>query len=256
VHPSEQLFQAIGMLEKDSCVLEVGCGTSCLSRDLYSYYKGAITIVAADVSVVCIRENKVRDHALITASQGRFSYRVFNILEPSEQVENANDVILDKGCLDTFLFRSGYNERENLVRRMLENVYRGLKDGGRFIVMTPRSRVTLLRDYRGFSSVKQIVLNQASSQVELAELDGNKHDRETTECYMFVCQKDPSFDPGKDSPFRGSHDVSLEPDEDVCPRCGTSFLDFHGGADMRGRGSKSWSRRWRAHCLHCKGNAT
>ena len=256
VCPSEALLeQVVVELQKESSVLEIGCGTSCLSRDLYCYYKGSLTVVATDVSAICIRQNQQRHHALMDASQGRLSYQILNVLESNKSFENKSDVILDKGCLDTLLFRSGRQVREHLVHTLLNNVHKWLKDGGKYMVMTPRSRIQLLRDYKGFSSVKRVVLDESSSKVMLADLDGDTS-KSKTECYIYVCLKDSSYTPGEGAAFRDSYGVSLEVDEQTCPRCGMSFLEFRSGEDFSARGSKQWARRWRGHRIHCKGPNT
>lgn len=257
LQPSDALIeQAMGgrQLHDDSYVLEIGCGTSCLARDLYCYYKGAIVVVATDVSAVCIKENHQRDRAIIAASQERFSYQVLNVLEPNESLENKFDVILDKGCLDTFIFRSGHQERERLVHSLLDNVHKWLKDEGKYVVMTPRGKVKLLRDYKGFSTVKRLSLYKSSRHVVIADLERGSSWRSNECCYVYSGRKDSSFIPeGRGEDFKDSYDVSLEVDEDTCPNCGVSFVDFRCGEDMSGRGCKTWARRWRGHRVHCKG---
>jgi len=256
VQPSNALCQAIhdatNTQQENPHLLEIGCGTSNLSRDLYCYYQGAVTVVATDVSAVCIQEHQIRHEALIAASQGRFAFQVLNVLESNPQMENMNNLVLDKGCLDTLLFRSGHENRESLVHTLLDNVYKWLKDGGRYIVITPRSRITLLRDYKGFSSVKRLGLDTTcSSQIVLGDLEcGDKNKNTTNECYMYVCHKDPSFVPGAESTaFRDSY--GLASNEETCPRCSVTFSNFCSGKDSSG--SKQCARRWRGHCLHCKG---
>lgn len=243
VYPSEAVLEAIGVKD-DSCVLEIGCGTSCLSRDLYCYMKGAVKVVATDVSAVCIRDNQERDRSVIAASRGQFTYQVANTLEPNSSFDNQNDVILDKGCLDTFLFRSEHQEREHLVETLLDNVHRWLRDGGIYVVLTPRSRVRLLRDYKGFISVRRTVLSESpGSHVTIADLKSDKDDKPKSECYVYVCRKDPSYVPGQGEAFRDSYGLSIESDEDSCPACGVTFLEFRGSEDMNGRASKQWARR-------------
>lgn len=263
VKPSDALSALIeqalggGLLFEGAHVLEIGCGTSCLARDVYCYFKGAIGVIATDVSAICIRENQERDHTIITASRGRFSYQVMNGLESNENLENRFDMILDKGCSDTFLFRSAIKERKRMVGTLLNNVHKWLNDGGKYIVMTPREKHNLLRDYKGFSSVKWHVLDESSSQVVIADLEPGCDQRSTSnKCYMYSCEKDSSFIPGRGKAFRDSYDVSLATDEDTCPRCGVTFVDFRSGEDPSGRGSKFWARRWRGHCRHCKGKDT
>lgn len=254
VRPSQALFHSIGgSLTNGSCVLEIGCGTSSFSRDFYCYYKGDVTVVASDVSHVCIRENQERDQTITRAGKGRLSYQVLNVLEESSDHESAYDVIFDKGCLDTFLFRGGHKEREPLVRKLLDNVHSWLKDGGKYIVMTPRSRIVLLRDYQGFSSVRRITLDQSSSQVVIGDLEDGAG---VNVCFMYLCEKKSSYVPGQTAAFRDSYGLSLESDEDTCPRCGSSFLDFRAGEDVSGKGSKYWARRWRGHRVHCKDNVS
>ena len=252
--PSVSLIEQALMLDGMSNVLEIGCGTSCLARDLYCYFKGAVTVVATDVSAVCIRSNQRRDRAMIESSKGRFEYQILNILQPNDTMKNKFDVIVDKGCLDTFLFRSSHQEREHLVCTLLDNIHKWLKDdGGKYIVITPRPKVKFLRDYRGFSSINRLALDESSSNVVLADLETCKNNNT---CFVYTCSKDSKFIPGRERPFRDSYDISFKSDEDTCSRCRVTFKEFRGGEDMSGRGSKFWARRWRGHREHCKGMDT
>jgi SAM-dependent methyltransferase len=252
----EKMLHGVHLLETSDGnrnVLEIGCGTSCLARDLYIYFKGAVSVVATDVSAVCINTNKRRDHAIVKSSKGRLDYQILNILQPNDNMKSNFDVIVDKGCLDTFLFRSGHQEREHLVCTVLNNIHKCLKDGGKYIVITPRQKVKFLRDYRGFSSIKRLALDESSSNVVLADLENC---RKSKQCFVFRCSTDSSFVPGRGNVFRDSYDTSFKSDDDACSCCKVTFKEFRCGEDMSGRGSKFWARRWSGHREHCKGMDT
>jgi SAM-dependent methyltransferase len=244
--PSEALFEAIPLHGR---VLEIGCGTSHLSRDLYCHYKESCAVVATDVSAVCIKSNQKRDEALLAMSQGRFSYQVLDALQSNPELMDSSNVILDKGCLDTFLFRSGHQVSEQLVKTLLDNVHRWLKDNGKYIVFTPRRRLKLLRDYAGFASVQRSALDE-SSNVVLGDLDG---DSGNDTVYMYVCEKDRSYTPGNGIAFRDGYDLAFRGEKHTCSSCSMTFQDFCNGEDMNGKRIKYWTRRWRGHCVHCRG---
>jgi SAM-dependent methyltransferase len=248
--PSKALFDVIPLHGR---VLEIGCGTSHLSRDLYLFGNETCTsFVATDVSAVCIQSNQKRDETLLAASKGKFSYQVLDVLEPDQKLVDSSNVILDKGCFDTFLFRSGHQVSKQLVKRLLDNIHRWLKDGGKYIVLTPRSKLKLLRDYDGFSSVKRTVMDE-SNDVVLGDLDGSGG---SDAVYMYVCDKDCSYSPGNGVAFRDKYDISLQSEDHACSSCGLSFRMFRNGEDMSGKGINYWSRRWRGHCVHCRGQVT
>jgi len=161
-------------------VLELGCGTSTLSRELFLYLlrrrrSGSsppfspsqhprhpetapidVVVVATDVSPVCIERNRVRDAALLlgdeiifenetdgppppssrsSSSSSSLRYKVLDVAAaggvPAEYRDRF-DLILDKGCLDTFLFRSKKRagRAEALSRTVLDNVRSMLKKRG------------------------------------------------------------------------------------------------------------------------------
>jgi hypothetical protein len=135
-------------------ILEIGCGTSTLIRDLKRYIETKhpmVDIVACgtDVSKVCIDVNKKRDcpsarplsatandnntnnvNVVIDEpidSRGSLWYEVLNVLDGEPSRKNW-DLIIDKGCLDTFLFRSRQRGSHNKnypesMRKLLDNLH-------------------------------------------------------------------------------------------------------------------------------------
>jgi rubredoxin len=137
-------------------LLEIGCGTSTLVRDMKIhientyYYPRIIKKVIAcgtDVSQVCIDVNQQRDGH----NSGDLWYEVLNCLEDNngnddngEQLSSLSssssllssssfhhrgnwDLIIDKGCLDTFMFRSKKQGTNRIypesVRKLLDNIH-------------------------------------------------------------------------------------------------------------------------------------
>jgi hypothetical protein len=171
-------------------ILEIGCGTSCLSRNLYDFlvqlihhdieihdgqgvcnqhWKGTkIELLATDVSDVCIDYLRQRDahHALAhhNSSFNRLhsitlKYDVLNVVESHPPFNNRFDLILDKGCIDTFLFRSRcrgstYRNYGPIIQQVLHNIQSWLRSTTSiYAVMTSRQKHKSLRDYRGFETV-------------------------------------------------------------------------------------------------------
>ena len=140
-------------------ILEIGCGTSTLSRDLKRYIERKnpmVEVVACgtDVSKVCIDVNQKRDclravrppsaiadnnnntnnvnvNTVIdkpsSDSRGSLWYEVLNVLDGEPSRKNW-DLIIDKGCLDTFVFRSRQRGSHNknypqCLRKLLDNLH-------------------------------------------------------------------------------------------------------------------------------------
>jgi hypothetical protein len=308
-------------------LLEIGCGVSTFARELYLFLnedlrlrlaEAQYSVTATDVSQVCIDQMNARDKSVIqdtiTDSRELFGYQVLDILleETSHQsspslsststTSNNNqqqqckytyyDVILDKGCLDTFLFRSEHALRQTLVQRCLDNVHRLLSFQGRYLILSPRSKIKFARDYNGFKEVQRASIGQQENII-VADLDRRRSSSSSSNgkqqaavlgsntksksapppppVYLYVCIKDDTYIPGKDEPFRNmqgnsdTHSVLADADYDSsstippCPKCGMLFLDeFVGGGieskSFQSQGIKVWHRRWKGHKMHCKGD--
>jgi len=173
-------------------ILEIGCGTSGLAREFYVYLttqhakfgEVSVHMWATDASEVCIRQNQERDAAFLQASENMcdadekhsnsFQYKVLNVTDPHPELDGQFDLILDKGCLDTFAFRSKMRGRgqphAQLVRIVLDNVQGWLQSGDRdtcdpeendssstglYLVVTPRPKLKIVRAYKGFLSYQR-----------------------------------------------------------------------------------------------------
>jgi SAM-dependent methyltransferase len=233
--PSEQLLDRIlSIISDTSCpkVLEIGCGTSQLARWLYERKRSdSSTFVVTDVSPVCIQINQSRDAAILS---DRFEYQVLNALEPADpSLCQKFDVVLDKGCLDTFLYRS--SKGSQLVPKLLGNVCNWLSDRGQYLVLTPRPRIPMLRDYPSFSSVRRVMLDDSTAT--LGDLDGG-----TTKqvVYLHVCTKRHSDIP---TTCENTTEVILQ----QCGACGMTFQEFQ-TIDTHVK----IVRRWKGHLVHCR----
>lgn len=228
-------------------VLEIGCGSSTLARDLYLLTKGRF--VATDVSQVCIDSNQRRDQSIIDDCNGNFSYSVLNVLLEDAQVPLSKfDMVLDKGCLDTFLFRSRQQVQTELVRKLLDNVHRWLDQDGKYVVLSPRSKLTQLRDFQGFTKTTRTKLN--NSNAVLGDLDGRSAEKDAV--FMYVCVKHAAYVPVSGPAFVNLANTIVGKDDTFCAGCGTSFDDFRKYEDVKGRGQPYWFRKWSSHKVHCK----
>jgi len=254
-------------LAEEVNILEIGCGNSCFSLVLWEFLvaqcelqtKKRINVTSTDVSSICVADNLERDQDRInsmytrtcsTASvdNGSFQYSVLNVLEPNDEMLGQHIGILDKGCLDTFLFRSEKRKGENyspLLRSLLDNVHSWLMNDGIYLIFSPRSKIKAVRDYRGFSSVKRKKIQ--CNHEQKGDLDGNAKENEIV--YMYACTKCNSYEIG-DEPFRNTLEVPN--DEDRCASCDLTFATFRGEEDVAEKGAKFWSRKWKGHKTHCK----
>jgi hypothetical protein len=290
LEPSITLFQQLAEhLPKDRTsrphkslrILEIGCGTSSLGRELWLYIKeerllncdisqhtscgseNNIHIWATDVSHVCIQQNRIRDAQCIEMSAGSFDYGVLNVAEPNPELCGQFDIILDKGCLDTFLFRrggSGNKPYGPLVRNVLDNIQSWLVDGcgisgvngnddgtsaaGVYIVLSPRKKLKSTRDYKGFS-------NHRRNELDLAVLNCGDLQGKLESVFLHQCRKNKAYSRSCRDAFNVEKAVFA--DCDTCRSCETTFIEFRKGERMLGRGENFWFREWKGHCTHCTG---
>jgi predicted phosphohydrolase len=163
---------------------------------------------------------------------------VWDVLEDDVDilgVEPTFDMVLDKGCLDTFLFRSERKLHEALVQRLLGRVYSLTRRY--YVVVTPRSKIKPLRDYEGFSVQERRVLRD-----DLGALQSSDSKKE--EAYLFICVKNFRYIPEQEPITEDDKELS-----GTCDQCGISYVDF-----CKSSPSGKESRRWRNHRLHCKGD--
>jgi hypothetical protein len=338
-------------------ILEIGSGTSCLARELCRYLNNnnnsnnntakpwntfcyrtttvEFHVLATDVSHVCIEQNRQRDAPFILSSTSSRSssssspsllqYQVLNVVQgggdsPAAELAGKFDVILDKGCLDTFLFRSrtrGSGPKRDyspLVRTVLDNVHTWLATGnsnehdgnsndtstpptatsgggggggggGVYLILSPRSKLKCVRDYRGFASVERHLLDL--TKLDRGDLE-NSSNRTGNDCnkntskervFLYQCHKNPRYSPttiaasprGEDnrdinarfadasySAFSRNNNnntgrilATTDSNGTTCPKCQMSLVDFF---KNKTRGNKiAWTRKFQGHIQHCKG---
>eukprot|EP00536_Pseudo-nitzschia_multiseries_P002506 jgi/Psemu1/146346/gw1.34.111.1 len=304
--PGKELLEMISdqvALSTVVSILEIGCGTSTLVRDLKWHIEERdprTTVIAcgSDVSRVCIDANRKRDCPC--PNDGTECSSNNNGNDNDNDNDNNNnagepsrrnwDVIVDKGCLDTFLFRSRQRGAQNKIypeslRIVLDKIH---GNRSRYIFVSPRSKIKAVRDYAGFASVRKYPLpGICRSQLEgkkgninISINIGSGGGAENTFSpgnesvvaspgYMFVCTKNDAYRPGISQAFscdnksnnnsnssnnsnsNNSNDATVPTDDSRCPRCPLTFRDFRKAEQMDHRGVNYWTRRWKAHGLHC-----
>ncbi|GFH45532.1 hypothetical protein CTEN210_02006 [Chaetoceros tenuissimus] len=226
-------------------ILEIGCGNSQFSLILWEYLNNKIEcneidlesvhVTATDVSSVCIDSNLQRDSERMKKfGQHSFHYKILNVLQENQSCQHKFHLVLDKGCLDTFLFRSGKNEETSILHTLLDNVHSWLKDDGKYIIFSPRQKIKALRDYNGFASVEKVKIACTG------DLDGKSSDEETI--YIHICTKNKLYQIG-DVPFRSN----MNNVPDFCSSCKISFHEFRKGEAMSGKRETYWFRTWINH---------
>jgi hypothetical protein len=248
--------------------LEIGCGVSELSRCLLQrlIQKRAETnellsyeFVATDMSEVCIDQCSQRDANCISllneTNKDSLKYETLDILtaKPSQRYH----VILDKGTLDTFLFRSKRTKKGSelyppLLLPLLNNIHAWLKPEGKYIIISPRGRIKAVRDYIGFNSVKRVSIdvNKLGGAVLM---ESNADNVKKNEIYIYECIRNDEYKSDVDEPFR-STEKAID-DRDACPKCRLSFKEFRGNVEVEHQGKIGWQRKWNNHAVHCKGLA-
>ncbi len=237
-------------LKEDLTLLEIGCGTSRLAMEIYELIEKKGKFFVTDVSEVCIQANKVRDKELIEKSNGKFNYEVFDVVSNSDDIPFGGEkfnCILDKGCLDTFLFRSETRIQTKLVEKLLNKIHSLLRVKGKYIVITPRPKPKVIRNFRGFHKIQRYILND-----NIADLDGNmsrdKNKGKAQKVFMFVCLKNDNYSVESEKAFVDHYDESANHDfVGVCEHCGIDFDEFCTGLKLTKR-----VRQWKGHRIHCK----
>ncbi|KAE9591073.1 hypothetical protein Lal_00021498 [Lupinus albus] len=120
-------------------ILVVGSGNSAFTEGMVD--DGYMDVVNIDISSVVIEamQNKYRDRP-------HFKYIKMDVRDMSPFESGSFGAIIDKGTLDSIL--CGNNSRQHATK-MLEEVWRVLKDNGVYILVTygaPLYRLRLLRD--------------------------------------------------------------------------------------------------------------
>lgn len=298
-------------------ILEIGCGTSTLVRDLKIYIeerqqylsKHQVIACGTDVSQVCVDTCIQRDNDWIIKSNGTLQYKVLNVLNNNDNDDNDDeklhyydgdriynqqqtwDLIIDKGCLDTFLFRTRQRGERGVypesLRRVLHNIHTWMRSGpsSRYMLISPRSKLRPVRDFVGFESVNRYPLPRDT--IQAAEIirgggrgtnnnsNNNKHKNINNSTddddegrnhqinntinnkphgYLYVCSKNEEYVANGKSceAFRTDH-RDLPDEHSQCDGCQTTFFDFRHGEAVEGRGLVFWTREFKNHCIHCKG---
>ena len=248
-------------------VLEIGCGVSQLSlsllerildknttHDMHKHYN----FVSTDVSPVCIEQNRKRDNDYISSLQttnSSLTYNVLDILNESviRQYHQHYNVVVDKGTLDSFLFRSkrtkkGSSSYPPILVGLLNNIHSLLRSGGCYIIISPRGKIKSVRDFRGFTSVRRTIIGTKALDRGVLVKQQSK-----SEVYIYQCIKNDSYNPEIDKPYRDTLDCKLD-DEAKCTKCQVTFREFRGNEKVEDKGEVMFIRRWKNHMIHCKGN--
>jgi hypothetical protein len=269
----EQLVCHLPQRRSHLRVLEIGCGTSSLARELWlsflqqrnesddSSQESNIYLLATDVSEVCIHQCQERDASLLrddtSNSDSGLEYGVLNAAESHPEMQGKFDVIIDKGCLDTFLFRtkqrgSGQKPYGQLIRTVLDNIHSWLRssstdnpdDSGVYLILTPRAKLKSARDYLGFSSFERHLLDVTN--MSRGDLEGDDDDERI---FLYKCRKNTLYSPSCTEAF--GIDNRPIADQDTCQTCMLTFVDFRKGEELLGRGEAFWFRQFKGHCSHC-----
>lgn len=162
-------------------VLEVGCGDSVLGEAIYDHLTGLgknreggveaaeaataeepedhVSVVCTDISPVTIGRLKARQQREDSKNRRRPGLRylvadatdlpaTFGLTSKGDdRNEGLFDVVVDKGCADTFQFRCKTSESERLLRRLFRSVHAVLRPGGAYLVVTPKKKVKHLRNW-------------------------------------------------------------------------------------------------------------
>jgi hypothetical protein len=256
-------------------ILEIGCGTSAMARDLWKHIEDAernartgrrVWIRSTDVSRLCVQSCYERDKNLpnvygpddLAAEGSGLEYVTLDVqLLPTPEESGQWDAVIDKACMDTFLFRSkSRGEKKQyppIAQAALETIWSLITDYGVYILISPRPKLKPVRDFAGFSSVERREIRPEVKGLVVPRSDtkgGNRNRGEV--CYMYVCHKNVGYVIGDPDPFRQALNI-MPADDSTCQSCGVGFGAFREMEDPAAKGGRFWKRTWKNHCAHCKG---
>jgi hypothetical protein len=274
----------------DLHALEIGCGTSLLSVELCAAWERRLSssrsrlhVLATDVSPVCIERQRAKlarhvdartAHSGEAAPNSTLAYQVLNITDPfqiEDEWKGKFDLILDKGCLDTCLFRS--KKAAMWLDTVLNNIHCWLKPKtGVYVIISPRSKLKAVRDFPGFAVSRRPLPAEQYGRGDLEPRSGrtgphksNSHAQsnagvitEATDSsalqhqYLYSCRHVTIDGTERE---RVETTDSLATTSDHCPACGISLASFRlRHCQTRDRADTYWNRHWTGHTLHCKGD--
>lgn len=114
-------------MKKEDNILNVGCGNSRLSEEMYE--DGYETITNIDYSTKVISQMEER----LKTKCPKMIFKVMDVLEMKEFQDGQFKTILDKGTLDSVL--CGDNSVPN-VDKMMDQIYRILAPGGYYMCIS------------------------------------------------------------------------------------------------------------------------
>ena len=247
-------------------VLEIGCGTSSLALNLCDFCDRAsketnserpivvappapahIEVTATDVSPICIEQQMTRfGNQSFQWENASLQYRVFDITEPHSHMVGSFDAIVDKGCIDTLLFRS--KKADQWLEKVLCNLHSWLNpNGGVYCIITPRIKLKAVREFEGFT-VRRVELPACNfGHGSLEPRSGVGHRESSEKFYLYACTyRKMNFSGVSDELPRDAHPIAT-----CCHICGLSF-DHFCRSNKKNRTVDYVRRQWLGHQVHCK----
>ncbi|KRX10497.1 hypothetical protein PPERSA_01509 [Pseudocohnilembus persalinus] len=175
------LSQQEPFLTPESAILNIGCGNSRLSEELFD--EGYQNIYNIDISAVCIKamQEKYKDKG------PNFQYSQMDVRDMSAFKAGQFDCVIDKGTLDSVL--CGDSSTSN-VQKMLNEIHRVLTPNGVYFVVSygqPEHRLLYLDklEYDWTVVTQQVNKPTISNTISLT---GDDKDSPNVH-YIYICKK-------------------------------------------------------------------
>ena len=252
-------------------ILEIGCGTSAMARELWKYIEHAeskvpnsrrVLVRSTDVSRVCVDSCFARDRNMSNvygpgdlAVEGcGLEYATLDVqVPPTFEASGQWEAVIDKACMDTFLFRSkSRGEKKNyptVVLMALETIWRLIADNGVYILISPRRKLKPVRDFAGFSSVQRLEI-RPEVKCTILSPKGYRQKDPAEVYFMYICRKNVEYIVEDPNPFRLPL-CDVPSDDSLCEDCGMSFASFCQKQGQEGRRDMMILRKWTNHCAFC-----
>jgi len=233
-------------------ILELGCGDSGLGEMLFEHFNSENDPSAAPASVTCLDISSSAIRKLTEKKESRLCprnplasenlvYMVGNALSLPPSFESSFDLVIDKGCLDTFKFRSKTNVGESLEQRVISEILSALKPGGCYICVSARRRIVSLKVQVG--GVWEM------GERSMIGSQGGKRESGGGACDADSDRKEIAWIHYRHKSYKS---IPLLPNDDgipdLCPTCGEAWVEEGGGKREKRR------RKWGNHVKWCATN--
>ena len=174
--------------------VELGCGDSTLSMHLYDQllcttsWSSSVEVLGVDISQAGV--DKARGRSGAGSTRLGLDFIVGDATDLRGFLsDGVADLVIDKGMSDTLQFRARSSETRALRLRFFSEVFRVLRPGGLYALITPKERARYVRSLP-WATVEHECLNPDGCSVGLLAHRGDDDaGSKESHIYLHICQK-------------------------------------------------------------------